>query len=98
MTAEEEILKLVRMIPKGRVTTYKIIAEKMGKKFYRFVGSVCKKNPNLISTPCHRVVLSNGKVGGYKLGKFEKIKLLRSEGIEIENDKIKNFDKVLFKF
>lgn len=90
-------------IPKGKVTTYRLIARKMNTKAYRAVGNACRRNPYAPRIPCHRVVRSNGTVGGFggrTSGKTvrEKIKLLRKENIEIRDGKIVNFEEVLFKF
>ena len=49
----------------------------------RAVANACSKNPNLLISPCHRVILSNGKIGGYsgKGGAIEKKKILKKEGV-----------------
>lgn len=94
----ESCYELLRTVPKGRVTTYKELANALGTKAYRAVGTAMKKNPNLPKTPCHRVVNSNGELGGYLLGLNEKIKLLKKESIEVENGKIIDFEKKLFEF
>ncbi|MCX6746065.1 MAG: MGMT family protein [Candidatus Parcubacteria bacterium] len=84
---------------KGRVTTYKILALKLGSaSLARPVGNALHKNPDLINTPCHRVVKSNGSIGNYQLGLAKKIKLLQNEGIKIKAGKIENFTDVLYNF
>ncbi len=98
---QKTVLTRVDKVPKGKVTTYSQIAKSIGKpKAFRAVGTAVGKNPNLIKTPCHRVVKTDGMIGEYsgKGGQRGKIKLLKSEGIEIENEKKVNLDKVLFKF
>ena len=97
MDFKEKCCNLVKKIPKGKITTYKEIAESLGTKGYRAVGNVLNKNPNLITVPCHRVVKSNGEVGGYAKGMERKIELLKKEGIPIENNKIINFEKYFFR-
>jgi len=89
---------LLKKIPKGRVTTYKIIAEKLGKKSYRAVGQAVGANPNIPATPCHRVVKSDGGLGGYALGIEKKIDILEKEGVEVIDGKIINFEKIIYKF
>lgn len=91
---------MMEKIPEGRVTTYKIIAHKLGTKAYRAVGTAVKNNPFAPQIPCHRVVKSDGTVGEYSgIGNSSgKIKLLRKEGIEIDGERIVDFKKVLFKF
>ena len=73
----------IKKIPKGSVRTYKEIAIAINHpKSFRAVANACKKNPYPIVIPCHRVIKSNGNVGGY-FGKekiSEKIKLLKDEG------------------
>ncbi|MBN1326050.1 MGMT family protein [Candidatus Falkowbacteria bacterium] len=94
---QKQVFNLVKKIPKGRVTTYKILAEKLdNKNLARAVGNALNKNPQLIKVPCHRVINSDGYIGGYKLGQAKKLKLLSKEGVIFKNNKIINFD--LYKF
>lgn len=85
-------------IPKGKVTTYKSIAESLGTKAYRAVGNACKTNPFAPKIPCHRVVASDGSLGGYqgKLNNPKKRNLLKKEGVRVRNNRIAEFDKVHF--
>jgi methylated-DNA-[protein]-cysteine S-methyltransferase len=75
----------IKKIPKGSVRTYKEIAIAINHpKSYRAVANACKKNPYPIIIPCHRVIRSNGSIGGYH-GKekiIEKINLLKNEGYQ----------------
>ncbi len=89
---------LLRKVPKGKVTTYKILANALGCKAYRAVGNAMKNNPDIPKTPCHRVVSSNGDIGGYLYGTVAKIELLEKEGVKIKNGKIVDFEKNLYKF
>jgi len=70
MNFNQRVWNLCKRIPKGKVTTYKLISEKLGTKAYRAVGNALRKNPYAPEVPCHRVVNSDGSVGGYK-GKLE---------------------------
>ena len=73
----------IKKIPKGQTRTYKEIALALKKpKSSRAVANACGKNPFLIEIPCHRVIRSNGKLGGYsgKGGIKQKRKLLKEEG------------------
>ena len=80
MTFKEEVYLVVKKIPKGKVLTYKEVAERVGKpKAYRAVGNVLHQNADP-KVPCHRVIRSDGKVGGYNRGALSKIKLLKEEG------------------
>lgn len=94
----EQCYQLLRKVPKGKVTTYKEIARELKSKAYRAVGSAMKKNANAPTIPCHRVVKSNGELGGYAFGAKKKIKLLKKEGVLIKNNKIINFEDKLFCF
>tara|TARA_Y100001935_G_C16880367_1_gene302222 strand:+ start:74 stop:355 length:282 start_codon:yes stop_codon:yes gene_type:complete len=73
----------IKRIPKGQTRTYKEIALALKKpKSSRAVANACGKNPFLIEIPCHRVIRSDGKLGGYsgKGGIKQKRKLLKEEG------------------
>lgn len=75
----QKVFSIVKNIPKGSVLTYKEVAKKAGKpKAYRAVGNILNKNYNP-DIPCHRVVRSDGKLGGYNRGADKKRKLLESE-------------------
>jgi len=89
--------KLV-LIPKGMVSTYGILAKSLKSKAYRAVGNAMAKNPNPISIPCHRIIRSDGSLGGYVLGINKKIQLLKKEGINIKNNKVVNYKSKLYKF
>ena len=95
---KEKCYALLKQIPKGKVTTYSEMANAMGSKAWRAVGTAMAKNPDLIRTPCHRVVRSNGSIGEYALGAQKKVELLASEGVKITNGKVANLDKVIFRF
>ncbi len=80
MTFQDKVYAVVRKIPKGQVLTYKQVAEKAGHAgAYRAVGNILNRNydPQI---PCHRVVRSDGRTGGYNRGEKQKIKILRTEG------------------
>lgn len=94
----EKCYKLLKKVPKGKVTTYKIIAKKLNTKAYRAVGNTMNKNPHAPQVPCHRVVKADGNIGGFATGVKNKIKLLKKEGIAIKNNKIIDFEKFLHKF
>jgi O-6-methylguanine DNA methyltransferase len=79
----QKVFSIVKNIPKGSVLTYKEVAKKAGKpKAYRAVGNILNKNYNP-DIPCHRVVRSDGKLGGYNRGADNKRKLLESEKANI---------------
>lgn len=75
-----KVLEIIRKIPKGKVLTYKEVAQKAGRpKAFRAVGNILNKNYDF-KIPCHRVIRSNGKAGGFNRGAGEKIKILKKEG------------------
>lgn len=95
----KKVYNLIKNIPKGKVTTYKIIANKLNIKSYRAVGQILKKNPNAPTVPCHRVVKSTGDLGGYAGTNTEaKIKILQTEGVLIKNGKVENFSNIIYRF
>ncbi len=86
---QQKVYEAVKQIPKGKVITYKELAKKIGHpRAYRAVGNALNKNPNLRTIPCHRVIKSNGRIGGYRYGAKRKASLLKKEGIMIKNGKI----------
>lgn len=96
---QERVLGLCSRIPRGRVTTYKIIANKVDvPRGARAVGQALHTNPKLIKIPCHRVVRSDGTIGGYKFGKIKKMKLLASEGVKVCKGRVEDFNKLIHKF
>lgn len=96
-----KVYRLLTRIPKGKVTTYKGLALALQTKAYRAIGQILKKNPDAPLVPCHRVVKSDGTIGGYmgasssRTVKLKKNILMR-EGIEFDKNKVKNFNKVFF--
>jgi len=75
--------KLYNLMKEKRLYTYKELAEKLNVH-PRKVGRILNKNPFLILIPCHRVIKSNGEIGGYVLGVEVKKKLLDCEGLRIK--------------
>lgn len=84
------------LIPRGMIASYADIARSLNCKAYRAVGNAMAKNPNPIFVPCHRIIRSDGSIGGYTLGIEKKIQLLKDEGILIKNNKVLNFKKILY--
>lgn len=81
------------------MTTYIELAKAVGKpKASRLMGRILNKNPNPIIVPCHRVVKSNGYVGGYAYGSDTKKKLLEKEGIKIAKGRIVDFTNAKYGF
>lgn len=79
------------------VTTYAGLAEMIGRpRAHRAVGSAMNKNPFAPEVPCHRVVKSNGDLGGFADDISVKIKRLHEEGVLVSDNKVVDFKKILF--
>ena len=81
-----KVWEYLKTIPKGSVKTYKEVAIALKKpKSVRAVANACGKNPYAPKIPCHRVIRSDGGLGGYsgRGGIKTKLRLLRSEKVEI---------------
>ena len=105
MKFADKVYGLCKKIPKGKVSTYKEIGNKLSSSgmIYRAVGVALKNNPYAPVVPCHRVVASDGSIGGFHgktSGPFieKKINLLKQEGVSVKNGKIIGFDKKLRRF
>lgn len=94
----EKVYALLLKIPRGCVTTYGEIARALDSKAYRAIGVVLNRNPNAPQVPCHRVVMSDGSLGGYALGIQRKRELLKEEGLSIDGDIIVDFAQRLYRF
>ena len=80
---QKKVWSEIDKIPRGEVVTYSQIAKNMGHpKAARAVANACGANPNPIIVPCHRVIRSDGELGGYSGpgGIKQKRKLLENEG------------------
>lgn len=93
MDFREKVYNACRKIPKGKTATYGEIAVKTGHPgAARAVGNALNKNPDPMAKggeiPCHRVICSNGKIGGFASGTKNKIRLLKKEGHTIKYGKL----------
>ena len=99
MNLDQKIYKKLLEVPKGQITTYGELAKAVGlKNGQRIIGKIMNKNPYPVLVPCHRVVMSTGKIGGYAYGEHIKIKLLNDEGIQIKNGKITDLENRIYRF
>jgi methylated-DNA-[protein]-cysteine S-methyltransferase len=95
LNLEHRVYEKLLKVPKGKVTTYSELAKAVGlKNGQRAIGRIMNKNPFPVIVPCHRVILSNGKIGGYAWGENVKTNMLSKEGIKIKNGKILDSDKI----
>lgn len=97
MGFNEEVWALCKKVPAGKVTTYGSLARALGTRAYQAVGNAMNKNPYGAWTlglddpkmvPCHRVVNSDGRIGGFARGVDAKTELLRREGVEVVEGKV----------
>lgn len=92
----DKLWALLQKIPRGKVTTYGELA-KMVNTSPRAIGAMLHANPNMPTIPCHRVVMSDGRIGGYSKGVKKKVHLLQKEGVKVTKFKV-DLDKHLFRF
>ena len=94
---EKDVLVATFRIPMGKISTYKRIAEKLGRpKAYRAVANALHKNPLWPVVPCHRVVCSDGSFGGPKRGAEGRRSTVAKEGVPIKNGKVKISNEILY--
>jgi methylated-DNA-[protein]-cysteine S-methyltransferase len=92
---DEDVYDLLQKIPEGKVTTYGDLARALGNpSASRIIGRILGQNPNPIRVPCHRVVMSDGKLGGYRYGTNKKKELLEKEGLSFTNEVVSDFKKI----
>lgn len=107
-----DVYSVVRLIPEGYVSTYAEIAKQIGRpKAFRAVGTILSKNlfpyetchDLFLRVPCHRVVKSDGTIGGF-FGETsgdnvnKKIDLLKSEGVNVVNGVVQDFKSKMYRF
>lgn len=79
LSFRDQVFAVVRQIPKEQTLTYKQVAERAGSpRAYRAVGNILNQNFDL-AIPCHRVIRSDGKLGGYNRGEDKKREILEKE-------------------
>ncbi|MCL4397034.1 MGMT family protein [Candidatus Parvarchaeota archaeon] len=87
-TKEDNVYLLLKKIPKGKVTTYGSMAEKLGISA-REVGRILSRNEKPDKFPCYKVVRSDGSLGGYTLGDRNDSSTLKVKRKKLINDKVK---------
>ena len=88
---EKKVYAVAKRIPRGHVVTYKMIARAIGRpQAVRAIGNALHKNP-FASVPCHRVVRSDGRLGGFNRGAQRKRVLLQKEGVMLHRGRIHPF-------
>ena len=100
---QEKVYNALRKVPEGKVITYKELAEAIGCKSPRAIGQAMRHNPYAPIVPCHRVVASDGSIGGFS-GRTSgsaidrKVALLRKEGVKVKEGVIQNFKDIAYHF
>ena len=99
MKLENRVYRNLLQVPAGKIVTYGDLGKSVGlKNGQRKIGQIMKNNPFPIIIPCHRVVKSDGTVGGYAFGVERKITLLSKEGVKISKGKILDYEDRKFFF
>ncbi len=98
---EQRVFDAISMIPKGKVTTYGLLAKAIGCGSAQAVGQALKRNPFAPRVPCHRVIASDLTKGGFagqrEGGKLrKKLRLLKKEGVEFKDGKLAEPDRVYY--
>ena len=79
---QRRVYRVVKTIPRGEVRSYRWVAAKLGNpQLARAVGQALTRNPWPLTVPCHRVIKSDGSLGGFAWGVDKKRRLLRDEQV-----------------
>ena len=95
----KEFYDLLAQIPEGYISTYGDLALQLGDIIAsRAVGEMLSENDDPDNLPCYRVIMSDGKLGGYTNpnGVEEKIRRLRKDGIRISNGRVEDYNRIRF--
>ena len=99
MNLEQKVYKKLLEVPEGEITTYGELAKAVGlRNGQRVIGNIMNKNPYPVIVPCHRVVKSDGHIGGYAYGEKVKTKILSDEGVKTLKGKVQDFEKKIHRF
>lgn len=98
LSFNEQCYAALKKVPRGKVTTYAALAAYLGSRACRAVGNAMHRNPNAPIVPCHRVVRSDGSIGGYAGGPDKKERMLRREGVPVRDGRVCDLEKHLFRF
>lgn len=103
MDFTSRVYQLCAKVPRGKVTTYREIGRAMRTAAYRAIGQALRRNPYAPKVPCHRVVASDGGIGGFRgciSGKSirDKIRMLGREGVRFTGNSVLNFAQKLHRF
>ncbi|MCC6681299.1 MAG: MGMT family protein [Phycisphaeraceae bacterium] len=88
MSFDQQVWAVTARIPRGQVATYGDVAAALHSRAFRAVGAALGRNPYAPIVPCHRVIGSNGRLTGFAGGLPQKARLLRSEGISVQDGRV----------
>ena len=96
---QDKVYHAVKRIPRGYVTTYGILATQIGCRSCRAVGQALRRNPHAPNVPCHRVIASDLKIGGFKgrtggAAIHQKKELLNKEGVIFRDGRLNDCSKI----
>ena len=100
---QEKVYETLRRVPRGKVTTYLLLGKAIHCNSARAIGQAMRCNPYAPQVPCHRVVASDGSIGGF-MGKTSgkeitrKIGLLKKEGVHVKNGAVSDFREKRYTF
>ncbi len=97
---QEKVYSALLLIPRWKVITYKLLADYIGCKSSQAIGQALTRNQNVPKIPCHRVIKTDWKIGGYAFGTEKKWEILADEwvyfdtdGVLIDREKIWDFSE-----
>ena len=98
---QERVYAKLKEVPRGKVTTYGILAAAVGCGSPRAIGQAMRCNPYAPIVPCHRVIARDGGLGGFggmtKGPEIEKkINRLAAEGVKVKDNKVVDFRKLCY--
>ncbi len=94
---QKKVLDKLQSVPRGALISYQALgAALQAANSARAVGNALHDNPIPIYVPCHRVISSDGRIGGYAGGAARKLQLLRSEGFELNTAQARIPDSVVW--
>jgi methylated-DNA-[protein]-cysteine S-methyltransferase len=92
---QKRVYDALLLIPRGKVTTYKILWDFIGCRSSQAIGQTLTRNPDAPGVPCHRVIKTDGMIGGYAFGIEEKRKILASEWVKFDTSgKLVEHDRI----
>lgn len=95
---QKKVYDALLLVPKGKVTTYKLLGDFIGCRSAQAIWQALTRNPHAPEVPCHRVIKTDGTIGGYAFWVSEKRAILNREGIYFDSwDKLINTD-IIYSF